>query len=76
MDELISCAYLLSFAGFLFYKLIVSKIPNWFGTPGGGGGPLLAASGMAGNALKSGKGPPAPGCPEKNENYHLLIQEC
>jgi len=47
------------------YKLIVSNIPNWLGAPGGAprGTPLLAASGMAGNALKSGKGPPAPGCP-------------
>jgi len=47
-------------ACFFVYNWIVSKGPK---PPGGGGRPLLAASGMAGNALKSGKGPPAPGFP-------------
>jgi len=43
--------------------LTVSNIPKPAGSAPNGGGAFLADSGMAGKALKSGRGPPAPGCP-------------
>lgn len=43
--------------------MTVSNIPKAAGSAPIGTGAFLADSGMAGKALKSGRGPPAPGCP-------------
>ena len=51
--------------------MTVSNIPKPAGSTPGGGGPLLADSGMAGNALKSGRGPPAPGAPVRQ--FHIKV---